>query len=1676
MGDASISSLPAGSRCSLLVNVLQIEQHCVWGKEMPQGSLVAFQHEGWLDDLVTLYDVEKSGLTNGHAIWLNIDSESCILGHKHHQIDDMKYAHDVCCGLGGFSSAFHFVGGKVVSAIDFAELAVHAYSYIHHCEPLCADIRLPQTVRSMHQAQLAERCQPLLTAGFPCQPFSRQGQKKGLEDPRSQTLPAILKAAQLLHVCGILLECVPEVQSNADIQHLLRAFASENGFRFQQFVLHLHQVWPSRRSRWFALFIRDHLPVVQILPFVEQAPMPAVQDLIQHWPAWQISDESQLSWTELEHQVFSDPAFGNTNRQVVVTEPLPTALHSWGNQISACPCHCRSQGFSLQTLLKGGLRGVEVKSTLAPFGSRHIHPKELQALLGFLPFGKCVENCRAALCLFGNSVSPIHGLWIFAQIFQAFGFQEDSAAQILQEYSALVRLQMTLSWPPNTSHAFQVGIVTPSGHWEVRCNPGATVRELLYAQSVFEQSTHQFLLSYAGIPLPLDACLQPLTYELHESPDPSLQPVLPVRFRLSHLGHTSFVVGPPGTSLQVVLHWLGFSEWHSLTDGDGNRISSETTLVTDMHVVVRKDPNEVAFDLAIRESHENIGFGPRKGSLKTTRSWYSTGLSHLDVLVKNELLVSWAASGFSHLTVWLPSFAAATLEVWPGTADDLLKGWFNHPEVTIRVIVLESWGWNLIELRTQDKCFEVMSFEPSHHDSNEACRIAWRAYLLSRCTSFRSHANIAYDIGEVGSLSRILKLLDKLLGIPTAVAKSLHSLCDDPCVSRLWCPGEELLSATLPLDISQPQLPLPPSGDPPAIPLQGLSAPFILDFARALIGDNPVDFIAEQVKVISIGSDLPDLERGVWGNFSTCYPPLFAFALVNQHWTYLQCDMQDATLHITHFDGLAQTSLLDIKPFGDHLQRVWNAASLVIVNTWVIEQTKPDSCGTVALAHYALQIGSITKEQAQTFESLHPSLAVCSQANPKHGSRLGFGPDEEAIIASLSQILPSKGVPQDAVRERALSAIKALGVTPLSKALHANNPWAALKALGSARPRPFMWITHDELQAHIQSRAVAKFGADVDQRKPKSSKDKKKPVPVSAMLDPASLVLPKEIFASNDGVALTQIAISEVQKNARGVAFCTPTEAKPFLQEGKFVSTDALALLVVGTLPDDILHALPSHAVRVPAIYKGTQEPVLLDCISVQLGDLAVYRKTASKIPEAQVFPTSVFRAHVFQDLWTVESDWQALLSRPIKSLTETFAALRLCRTDQCDQQCGLFHPSIEEEGVESAVLDVWGYHWHTTDGTKTAPSKATVLSVYLRVLESNFNSIHSLSGQSGVFFEPRSNDSPGGDPQYSVIWLPQLSLADVQHKVRTHDQLIAVCRLGHKYGVRCLAKHEEALHKELCPAKLFVKCSVRTIYRLEPLPAGIQKQSLIELLKNLSWGAKPLQPCRGSQGQAWTVGSECPPPVPFFETKHGWVTITKVKDAVSTPPPQHIVATVRTRQHIRDGAGSSTATSSSVDPWSAPDADPWAKWTGPKAPPAAQNTAHLQSKIDDVEQRVHDSVVNQVSQSLASHQHAFTEANSDRLNAVESQLSALAQHQQKLEQWCGESDQKIVALQEGQHHTNTQVGHCVTQIKEQATVLTQVSHEIGGIKTNIQTTLQSYFDEQTNRLEALLSKKQRHE
>eukprot|EP00435_Cladocopium_sp_Y103_P008343 s2426_g2.t1 len=406
---------------------------------------------------------------------------------------------------------------------------------------------------------------------------SFQGEQRRELDVRSGALRSLLRCAFFLQSSGVALECVPEAFRDSSTQQSLRVFAKLMGFQLVQKIISLHSIWPSRRTRWFALMLPADLDVGSLEGFPVFDPAPAVHDLIPYtlWPVWSMSDENQLAWTEMEKQAYGNPDFGNTNRKVVISEPLPTALHSWGSAVYPCPCSCRRQGFSALTLRRKGLRGIEIVSGLWPHGSRHIHPRELQLFLGFSPCEEILSDCRAQLCLFGNAVSPIQAIWILAHLTHRWNLGNGlTPRECLRQYLTRILLERDVTWP----------------------SPSAGSGTL---QLDFEGVTHPLLFAtnQTGIVLPHFAFLQERTYHLASRPGAQQYPVGQVPVFVVFLGQLSLHWVPASMSYGAVLKWVGIYEACTLLDEASHVLSPDATVQAWKQIVVQQSSEAVVLDL-----------------------------------------------------------------------------------------------------------------------------------------------------------------------------------------------------------------------------------------------------------------------------------------------------------------------------------------------------------------------------------------------------------------------------------------------------------------------------------------------------------------------------------------------------------------------------------------------------------------------------------------------------------------------------------------------------------------------------------------------------------------------------------------------------------------------------------------------------------------------------------------------------------------------------------------------------------------------------------------------------------------------------------------------------------------------------------------------------------------------
>ena len=100
-----------------------------------------------------------------------------------------------------------------------------------------------------------------------------------------------------------------------------------------------------------------------------------------------------------------------------------TALHGWSNQLSACPCTCRSHPLSEERLRAKGLFGALIPTggtVMTHFGelpaTRHMHPWEIGLLNGMDPSLYWGDRLRLAIAAVGQLASPIQSCWVASQV------------------------------------------------------------------------------------------------------------------------------------------------------------------------------------------------------------------------------------------------------------------------------------------------------------------------------------------------------------------------------------------------------------------------------------------------------------------------------------------------------------------------------------------------------------------------------------------------------------------------------------------------------------------------------------------------------------------------------------------------------------------------------------------------------------------------------------------------------------------------------------------------------------------------------------------------------------------------------------------------------------------------------------------------------------------------------------------------------------------------------------------------------------------------------------------------------------------------------------------------------------------------------------------------------------
>lgn len=370
------------------------------------------------------------------------------------------------------------------------------------------------------------------------------------------------------------------------------------------------------------------------------------------------------------------------------------------------------------------------------------------------------------------------------------------------------------------------------------------------------------------------------------------------------------------------------------------------------------------------------------------------------------------------------------------------------------------------------------------------------------------------------------------------------------------------------------------------------------------------------------------------------------------HWALLVLISGPAGVEATLWDGVPGRCA----SVAQQLARIFchlDQAALLSFNEahhWL--QQEPGTCGAYVIAHAAaLVLGNpdptVLVWAADFLVKFPPHLSgLCGQGG------LSTERDKE-----LQVLLASKGVPQDEVANRVQAAVAKVGAGPIGLALQQRNPWQALKTCASKPHCMFKWVHSDELQAHVERRAQAKFGTEIPKARAKKSKVAKRPIQAPLHIDPAQLRLSPGSFTATSGAPLGQLSFEEVQAQATGICFCSVEQALPFAAHGRNLSVDPLVLVTTAEIPEEQAGKARLTPVRYPAIFTPTQEAVLVTGTLVQLGDDSVQLASAD-IAEIEHLDTMVCKLCLYKDETTLS--WEKLTEAPIRHLLQQLPALQV--------------------------------------------------------------------------------------------------------------------------------------------------------------------------------------------------------------------------------------------------------------------------------------------------------------------------------------------------------------------------------------------------------------------------------
>ena len=387
-----------------------------------------------------------------------------------------------------------------------------------------------------------------------------------------------------------------------------------------------------------------------------------------------------------------------------------------------------------------------------------------------------------------------------------------------------------------------------------------------------------------------------------------------------------------------------------------------------------------------------------------------------------------------------------------------------------------------------------------------------------------------------------------------------------------------------------------------------------------------------------------------------------------------------------------------------------------------------------------------------------------------------------------------------------------------------------------------------------------------------------------------------EVFVNEDG-SHPNIR-SSVATGASGVVLLDFDQAKPWLVDQKIITSDELAIAVLGhecpcDQPTKCQHVnLPVNSVE--------GETVIVKACFHNLGEKKIVIKPTAN-DKVSVNAGTVAAITIYRDE-IAPGDWKHVTNGPVRYALASF--------------------ELNDEAVFQGPP--WGRSW-LASGEKSSPENASSLQFHVRVDSTKLESLMKASGSNGTYITPKA-DNNMADNRYTIVWLEGNPIDIAQCMLKTPEHLGQV-RINKgkgenakiNRGVRCKREQFAAMFAKLRPNDDPPDVTpIECLYKIQPTPVGAQMKDVQAWMKLQGWDGRPLK-LLGDK--CWLIGSAKPFDRPFLSWNSSSILVKKVqsKHATKTSP---VVAGKIPPSSSNDVGNANRA---AVDPLTI--ADPWKQY-----------------------------------------------------------------------------------------------------------------------------------------------------